>query len=89
MSLTDDTTVTRTDVLATIREALVVAAPEVDPGADPAAHLREDLEVDSLALLELVARLEHHYGVQVPDDLWPTLTSMDAIADFLLAGGSR
>ena len=40
-------------------------------------------EVDSLAVLEFVARLEYRFGIAVPDDAWPGLTSMDAVADFL------
>ena len=34
-------------------------------------------------MLEFVARLEYRFGLAVPDDAWPGLTSMDAVADFL------
>ena len=73
----------RSEILSDIREELAVAAPDVPADADPAAHFGLDLEVDSLAVLEFVARLEYRYGIAVPDDAWPTLTSMDAVADFL------
>lgn len=75
----------RTEILTAIREELAVAAPDTPADADPADHLRHDLGIDSLALLELVARLEYRYGIVVPDDAWPTLTSIDAIADHLWA----
>lgn len=73
----------RSEILSVIREELAVAAPDVPPDAATDAHFSLDLEVDSLAVLEFVARLEYRYGIAVPDDAWPTLTSMDAVADFL------
>jgi acyl carrier protein len=73
----------RSEILAVIRDELAVAAPDVPPDADTAAHLGLDLQVDSLAVLEFVARLEYRFGIAVPDDAWPGLTSMDAVADFL------
>lgn len=75
----------RPEILSVIREELAVAAPDVPPDADTAAHFGLDLEVDSLAVLEFVARLEYRFGIAVPDDAWPGLTSMDAVADFLEA----
>ncbi|WP_392543313.1 acyl carrier protein [Oryzobacter telluris] len=74
---------TRSEILATVREELAVAAPDVPADADTAAHFGVDLGVDSLAVLEFVARLEYRYGIAVPDDAWPGLTSMDAVADHL------
>jgi acyl carrier protein len=48
------------------------------------ASLRSDLQVDSLALLELVARLEYRFNTSVPDEDWPRLGSIGEIADYLL-----
>lgn len=73
----------RSEILSVIREELAVAAPDAPADADPAAHFGLDLEVDSLAVLEFVARLEYRFGIAVPDDAWPGLTSVDAVADFL------
>lgn len=71
------------DVLAVVRAELAVAAPDVAADAPSDADLRYDLDVDSLSLLELVARLEFRYSVAVPDDDWPQLTSIDAIVDYI------
>jgi acyl carrier protein len=73
----------RSEILSVIREELAVAAPDVPGDADSTAHFGLDLEVDSLAVLEFVARLEYRFGLVVPDDAWPGLTSIDAVADFL------
>ncbi|WP_377640119.1 acyl carrier protein [Oryzobacter terrae] len=74
---------TRSDILASVREELAVAAPDVPADADPAALLGADLGVDSLAVLEVVARLEYRYGIAVPDDAWPGLTSIDAVVEHI------
>lgn len=73
----------RIEIMAVVREELAVAAPDVPSDADPAAHFGRELGVDSLAVLEFVARLEYHYGIAVPDDAWPGLTSLDAVVDHL------
>lgn len=75
------------DVLAALREELALVAPEL--GADPpaGADLKLDLAVDSLSVLELVARIEYRYALSVPDDDWPLLGSLDAIASYVVAGG--
>lgn len=74
---------TRSEILATVREELAVAAPDVPADAATTAHFGIDLGVDSLAVLEFVARLEYRYGIAVPDDAWPGLTSMDAVVEHL------
>jgi acyl carrier protein len=76
--------VNRQEIVTTVREELLVAAPDAPADPDEAAELRSDLSVDSLAILELVARLEYRFGVAVPDEDWPRLTSIGAIADYLV-----
>ena len=73
----------RDDLLAIVREELAVAAPDVPADAEESATFRGDLEVDSLAILEFVARLEYRFGVAVPDEDWPQLTSIGAVVDYL------
>jgi acyl carrier protein len=75
-------------VLAVVRAELAVAAPDVAADAPPDADLKYDLDVDSLSLLELVARLEYHYSVTVPDEAWPQLSSLSAIVDYVIAAST-
>lgn len=49
------------------------------------ARFREDLGLDSLDLVELVARLEQASGVLVPDADLPQLSSVAATAAYLCA----
>jgi NADH dehydrogenase (ubiquinone) 1 alpha/beta subcomplex 1 len=48
-----------------------------------AAHFREDLGLDSLDLVEMVARLEQLTGIFVPDVDLPKLSSVAATAAYL------
>jgi acyl carrier protein len=72
-------------VLSVVRAELAVAAPDVPADAPADADLKYDLAVDSLSILELVARLEYHYSVTVPDDDWARLNSLNAIVDYVIA----
>ena len=59
---------TREEVLQRIRDHLATEL-EVEPvriGED--ARFREDLEADSLDLVELVVELEDSYGIRIPDE---------------------
>lgn len=58
----------REEILATLRE-LAVEVLEADPSAiTEDARLAEDLDADSLALVEMVMALEDHYGISIPED---------------------
>jgi acyl carrier protein len=73
----------RQDLITAVREELAVAVPDVPHDVPEEALLRADLQVDSLALLELVARLEYRFSVSVPDEDWPRLGSVGDIAGYL------
>ena len=74
----------RTAVLAVARLELLVAAPDVPADAASDVHLVRELGVDSLALLEFVARLEYRYGLSVPDADWPLLGTLDEVAAYVV-----
>jgi acyl carrier protein len=75
--------VNRQELITAVREELATAAPDVPSDAAEDASLRSDLQVDSLAVLELVARLEYRFNTSVPDEDWPRLGSIGEIADYL------
>ncbi|MFK8023167.1 MAG: phosphopantetheine-binding protein [Ilumatobacter sp.] len=47
-------------------------------------HLIDELGVDSLDLIEFVARIEYDHDVLVPDEDLDRLTSLDAIARYMI-----
>lgn len=54
-------------------------------GVDITAETRfkEDLEVDSLDLFELVMALEEEFGTEIPTDELETLTTVGAVIDYI------
>jgi acyl carrier protein len=60
--------VNREEVLERIRAHLAEEL-EVDPSAiAEGTRFKEDLEADSLDLVELVVELEDSYGIRIPDE---------------------
>lgn len=78
---------TREEVLGMLRADLALVRPDLSATAPPAARLREDLDIDSLDVVEFVARVEHRFAVVVPDEDWQQLGCLDDIAGYVLAAG--
>ena len=79
---------TREEVFDRIREHLATEL-EVEPEriAD-STRFREDLEADSLDLVELVVELEDSYGVRIPDEEAAKILTVGQAADFVAAHAS-
>lgn len=74
------------DPRAVILEALHRVAPEVDPATiDPAASLRDELELDSMDFLNLVTAVGDQLGFEIPERDYPQLVSLDGFAGYLAA----
>lgn len=76
---------TRGDVLELIRRHLATEL-EVEPDRiDDGTRFREDLEADSLDLLELTVELEDTYGIRIPDEEAAKILTVGQAADFVAA----
>jgi len=77
--------VERTDVLTRIREHLATEL-EIDPTRiREETRFKEDLEADSLDLVELTVELEDTYGIRIPDDQAAKIVTVGQAADFVFA----
>jgi len=84
---------TREQIRSAVLEAIGAIAPEADLStlrADVA--LREQLDLDSMDLLNVVTALHRSLGVEIPEADYPRLATLDACVEYLAEaqrGGPR
>jgi len=68
------------EIKAIIRTLITEIAEDMDVAAEKitdSAHLITDMELDSMALLEVLASMEKKFGVSIPESEFPNLVSID------------
>ena len=69
-----------------VKQELNNIAPEVDLATiDPAADLREAVDIDSMDFLNLVTALHHRTGIDIPEIDYPRLVTLSGIVAYLEA----
>lgn len=59
-------------------------APDEDlSDVKPEIGLRDQLDLDSMDFLDIVMELRKKYGIDVPEDEYPQLESLQSCADYL------
>lgn len=71
------------DVLDVLRAEIRKVKDTLPDDVDPGALLMTDLGLDSLDVVEFVARIEELYRVSVPDEDWQALSTLGRIADYV------
>jgi acyl carrier protein len=76
--------VNEADIRTVLQEELGNIAPEMDlQKLDPAADLREALDIDSMDFLNFVIALHHRLGVDIPELDYPKFVTLDGAATYL------
>jgi len=76
---------TRDEVFARVRDHLAVELAVDAASIHEDTRFKEDLNADSLHLVELVVELEDTYGIRIPDDEAAKLDTVGKVADFVAA----
>ena len=73
----------REEILSRIQE-ITADRLGVDEGdVTPDASFREDLEADSLDLVELIMELEEQFGMEIPDEEAEKITTVEEAVDYV------
>jgi acyl carrier protein len=77
---------TRDEIKEVVLRVLGRIVPEVDMRKiKPNLRLREQLDVDSMDLLNFVVGLHKELQVEIPESDYPKLTTLDDCVDYLAA----
>jgi acyl carrier protein len=75
---------TESEIRAALREELGNIAPDMDlQKLDPAADLREALDIDSMDFLNFVTAVHQRLGVNVPEVDYPRLVTLDGAVAYV------
>jgi acyl carrier protein len=76
---------TETEIREIVHETLANIAPEVDLSqVDPAADLRDQIDVDSVDFLNFVIGLHKALNIEIPDADMPRLTTLNGCVAYLV-----
>ena len=80
------TVYTAYDLAQTLGEELGNIAPEIDMNSiDPAADLRDALDIDSMDFLNFVTAIHRRLGIEIPEIDYPRLRTLDGAVSYLEA----
>ncbi len=75
---------TREDIIVAIKDIITIIAPDEDLSSlDPDQRLRDQIELDSMDFLDIVMELRKRYGVQVPEEEYQELATLQGCVDYL------
>ncbi len=74
----------RDEILEKIREITVDRLGVEENDVTPEASFREDLEADSLDLVELIMELEEQFGMEIPDEEAEKITTVEQAVEYVV-----
>ena len=77
---------TNDDIRRAFLEDLVSVAPDIDPvTVRDSDHLQDDLEIDSMDFLSLIAALHARFGLPIPEADYSRLATPGAAVSYIVA----
>jgi acyl carrier protein len=75
---------TRDEVVVAVKDIIQTIAPDEDvTRLDLAERLRDQIDLDSMDFLDIVMELRKLYGVQVPEEDYKELATLQGCVDYL------
>jgi acyl carrier protein len=77
---------TSQEIRTLILKHLGEIAPEIDPGQlDPQVELRQQVDLDSMDLLNLMTAISTATGIEIPEADYPQMATLDGAVAYLSA----
>ncbi|MDX6216878.1 MAG: acyl carrier protein [Frankiales bacterium] len=80
-------TLTQTDILTGLAEVLEEVSGVPSDKVTRDATFENDLEVDSLTMVEVVVACEERFGVRIPDEALESLKTVGDAIDYIATAG--
>lgn len=74
---------TRDEIYEALRKTLSEELEIDDTKISLEADFKQDLDADSLHLVELAMELEDNYGITIPDEVALELTTVGSVVDYI------
>lgn len=74
----------KAEIKTIVRELIVEIAEDMEVDEEKItdeAHFIEDMGLDSMALLEVLATMEKKFGVSIPESEFPNITTIEKCTD--------
>lgn len=79
-----------TDIRAVYLQELCRIAPDIDPETvGDNDHIQEDLELDSMDVLNLVTALHDRTGVDIPETDYPRIATISLAVEYLKGAAQK
>ncbi len=76
---------TNEDAQRLVLEIIAEIAPDEDlSDVKPEINLRDQLDLDSMDFLDIVMELRKKYNIEVPEEDYPHLASLDSCSKYLI-----
>ena len=74
------------DIRKVVQEELNNIAPEADlTSVNPAADLREAIDIDSMDFLTFITAIHHRLSIDIPEIDYPKLVTLDGAVKYIAA----
>lgn len=75
---------THEEIVIAIKDIITTIAPDEDvTSLDMDERLRDQIELDSMDFLDIVMELRKRYGVQIPEEEYTELATLQGCVDYL------